>query len=106
MAVDRMSLAGSREQARDILSTAMQGFYGLPFERFERYSPYGSPADVAEFLAGYVAEGCTEFNLIPQGPDPKETIAAAAEVKRLLAGRTAAARTATAGAAAVAAGQR
>jgi alkanesulfonate monooxygenase SsuD/methylene tetrahydromethanopterin reductase-like flavin-dependent oxidoreductase (luciferase family) len=99
-------LAGSREQARDILSTAMQGFYGLPFERFERYSPYGTPADVAEFLAGYVAEGCTEFNLIPQGLDPEETIAAAAEVKRLLAGRNAVAGVATAGAAAVAAGPR
>jgi alkanesulfonate monooxygenase SsuD/methylene tetrahydromethanopterin reductase-like flavin-dependent oxidoreductase (luciferase family) len=84
-------LAGSREQARGILATAMQGFYGLPFERFERYSPYGTPADVAEFLAGYVAEGCTEFNLIPQGPGPEETIAAAAEVKRLLAGRMVAA---------------
>src|SRR5690242_10303515 len=112
MAVDRMSLACSREQARDILSTAMQGFYGLPFERFERYSPYGTPADVAEFLAGYVAEGCTEFNLIPQGMDPEETIAATAEVKRLLAGSSAAvsvpgaAVAAGAGAAAVAAGQR
>jgi len=100
-------LAGSREQARELLSTAMQGFYGLPFERFERYSPYGTPADVAEFLAGYVAEGCTEFNLIPQGLDAGETIAAAAEVKRLLAGRTAAGRAAavTAGPAAVPAGQ-
>jgi len=82
-------LAGSREQARGILATAMQGFYGLPFERFERYSPYGTPADVADFLAGYVAEGCTEFNLIPQGLDADETIAATAEVKRLLADRTA-----------------
>lgn len=79
-------LAGSREQARDVLSTAMQGFYGLPFERFEKYSPYGTPADVAAFLAGYVAEGCTEFNLIAQGRDAAETIAAAGEVKRLLAG--------------------
>jgi hypothetical protein len=84
----------------------MQGFYGLPFERFERYSPYGTPADVAEFLAGYVAEGCTEFNLIPQGQDAEETIAAAAEVKRLLAGSSAAVSVAAgAGAAAVAAGR-
>jgi hypothetical protein len=84
----------------------MQGFYGLPFERFERYSPYGTPADVAEFLAQYVAEGCTEFNLIPQGPDPEETIARTAEVKRLLAARTGTAGAAMAGAAAVAAGPR
>jgi hypothetical protein len=98
-------LAGSREQGREILASAMQGFYGLPFERFERYSPYGTPADVAEFLAGYVAEGCTEFNLIPQGLNPEETIAGTAEVKRLLAGKTAGAAAVTAGAAAVAAGR-
>jgi hypothetical protein len=53
-----------------------------------------------------VAEGCTEFNLIPQGPDPEETIARTAEVKRLLAARTGTAGAAMAGAAAVAAGPR
>ncbi len=83
-------LADSREEARALLAPAMRGFYGMPFERFEKYSPYGTPEDVAGFLAGYVAEGCTEFNLIPQGADAGETIAAVAEVKRLLAGATAA----------------
>jgi alkanesulfonate monooxygenase SsuD/methylene tetrahydromethanopterin reductase-like flavin-dependent oxidoreductase (luciferase family) len=83
-------LAGSREQARGLLAPAMEGFYGLPFARFEKYCPYGSPADVAEFLAGYAAEGCAEFNLIPQAPDADEAVAAVAEVKRLLAGTMAA----------------
>src|SRR6478672_1194729 len=71
-------IAPDRGEARALVSTAMEGFYQLPFERFERYSPYGTPAEIAEFLAGYIAEGCTEFNLIPQGLDPEETIAAAA----------------------------
>ncbi len=74
-------LADSREAARRHVAPAMQAFYRLPFEQFERYTPYGTPADVAEFLAPYAEAGCTEFNLIPQGPD---TIAAVAEVKRLL----------------------
>jgi len=78
-------IAGSRQAARDCLAPAMEGFYQLPFGQFERYCPYGTPEDVAGFLAPYVAAGCTEFNLIPQSPDPDQAIAGAAAVKRLLA---------------------
>ena len=45
-----------------------------------------TPADVAEFLAPYVEAGCTEFNLIPQSPDPDRVAADVATVKKLLAG--------------------
>jgi hypothetical protein len=44
----------------------MTAFYQLPFESFERYSPYGSPEEVAAFLAPYVQAGCGSFNLIPR----------------------------------------
>jgi alkanesulfonate monooxygenase SsuD/methylene tetrahydromethanopterin reductase-like flavin-dependent oxidoreductase (luciferase family) len=77
-------IAESREAARACLAPTMEAFYGLPFERFERYCPYGTAADVAEFLAPYVAAGCAEFNLIPQSPDHEQAIAGAAEVKRQL----------------------
>ncbi|HEU5420990.1 MAG TPA: LLM class flavin-dependent oxidoreductase [Streptosporangiaceae bacterium] len=77
-------IAGSREAARACLAPTMEAFYGLPFERFERYCPYGTAADVAEFLAPYVAAGCAEFSLIPQSPDHDLAIDGAAEVKRLL----------------------
>ena len=77
--------ADSRPVARARLAPAMEAFYGLPFERFERYCPYGTDEDVAEFLAGYVAAGCTEFNLIAQAPDGEQALAGAAAVKRLLA---------------------
>jgi hypothetical protein len=60
-------------------------FYQLPFERFERYCPYGTADDVAEFLAPYVAAGCTEFNLIPQSPAPDRAVAGVAAVRNLLA---------------------
>ena len=46
-------LADSREAARACLAPAMEAFYQLPFERFERYCPYGTADDVAEFLAPY-----------------------------------------------------
>jgi len=78
-------LADSRAAARACLAPAMEAFYQLPFERFERYCPYGTAADVAGFLAPYAAAGCSEFNLIPQSPDPDEAVAQAAEVRKLLA---------------------
>ncbi len=54
-------LADSRPAARACLAPAMEAFYQLPFERFERYCPYGTANDVAAFLAPYLAAGCTEL---------------------------------------------
>jgi hypothetical protein len=62
----------------------MEAFYRLPFERFERYCPYGTADDVAEFLAPYAAAGCAEFNFIAQSPDHDQAIAGVAAVKKLL----------------------
>jgi hypothetical protein len=62
----------------------MQDFYHLPYESFARWSPAGTPADVAEFLAPYIGAGCSTFNLIPCGADSDETVAMAAEVRDLL----------------------
>ena len=78
-------LADSKQAARACLAPAMEAFYQLPFEQFERYCPYGTAEDVAEFLAPYAAAGCTEFNLIPQAPDHDHAITGTAAVKRLLA---------------------
>jgi hypothetical protein len=77
--------ADTRQAARASLAPAMEAFYQLPFESLERYCPYGTAEDVARFLAPYAAAGCTEFNLIPQSPDPDQTIARVAAVKTLLA---------------------
>jgi hypothetical protein len=78
-------LADSKQAARACLAPAMEAFYQLPFERFERYCPYGTAEDVAEFLGPYAAAGCTEFNLIPQAPDHDHATTGTAAVKRLLA---------------------
>jgi alkanesulfonate monooxygenase SsuD/methylene tetrahydromethanopterin reductase-like flavin-dependent oxidoreductase (luciferase family) len=75
----------SKEGARAHLAPAMEGFYQIPFERFEKYSPYGTPEDIAEFLAPYVEAGCTSFNLIPQAAAREAALAGAAAVKKLLA---------------------
>jgi alkanesulfonate monooxygenase SsuD/methylene tetrahydromethanopterin reductase-like flavin-dependent oxidoreductase (luciferase family) len=77
--------ASTRESARDQVATQMQRFYQMPFEPFERYSPYGTPEDVAEFLHPYIEAGCTAFNVIPCAGDRETAIAAVGEVRALLA---------------------
>lgn len=64
----------------------MEAAYALPFERFERYVPYGPPEAVAEALAPYLAEGCRRFNFVPEVTSLPAAMEAAAEVKTLLSG--------------------
>jgi alkanesulfonate monooxygenase SsuD/methylene tetrahydromethanopterin reductase-like flavin-dependent oxidoreductase (luciferase family) len=77
--------AATREAARESLATRMQAFYQMPFEPFERYSPFGTPEQVAEFLSPYVEAGCSAFNVIPCAADDETAIGAVGEVCRLLA---------------------
>jgi alkanesulfonate monooxygenase SsuD/methylene tetrahydromethanopterin reductase-like flavin-dependent oxidoreductase (luciferase family) len=79
-------LASDRNRARAAVADTMQTVYRLPFDKFERYSPYGSTVDVADFLAPYVDAGCTTFNLIPCGDDLDTVVAMAAEVQERLTG--------------------
>jgi len=78
-------LADDRSSATDAVSRAMEGLYGLPFERFARYVPAGTPADVADALQPYVDAGCRTFNLLTQSPDSSMIPGAVGEVRRLLA---------------------
>jgi alkanesulfonate monooxygenase SsuD/methylene tetrahydromethanopterin reductase-like flavin-dependent oxidoreductase (luciferase family) len=74
-----------RGRARERLAASMQSMYRIPFERFEKYSPYGGPQEIAEFLAPYAEAGCTSFNLMCVAPSSERAIDAAAEVKERLA---------------------
>jgi len=74
----------TRAAARAPLVAAMQAFYQMPFEPFERYSPYGTPAQVADFLSPYVDAGCSAFNVIPCAGDDDSAIAAVGELRALL----------------------
>jgi alkanesulfonate monooxygenase SsuD/methylene tetrahydromethanopterin reductase-like flavin-dependent oxidoreductase (luciferase family) len=75
---------GSREAAREALAAGMTSFYKMPFEPFERYSPHGTPEEVADFLRHYVEAGCSAFNVIPCASDYQTAIAAVGELRRLL----------------------
>jgi len=78
-------LGRSRATARQHLSAAMEAAYAVPFERFERYTPFGPPAAIAEALAPYLAVGCRRFNFVPEGVSLPAAFEATAEVKTLLA---------------------
>jgi hypothetical protein len=64
----------------------MQDFDQAPLEPFERYSPYGTTEDVAEFLHPYIEAGCSVFNVIPCAADDDTAIAGVAGVAALLMG--------------------
>ena len=81
-----VGIDADRDTARARLAAAMEGMYRIPFDRFERFSPYGTPAEVAEALAPLVALGCRDFNIQAIAASPEAAIDAVAEIKeRLLA---------------------
>ncbi len=77
-------IADDEDAARSSVAAAMEAMYQIPFDRFAKYSPYGPPERVAEFLATYVDAGCRTFNLIPAAPTADVALEGAAEVRRLL----------------------
>jgi alkanesulfonate monooxygenase SsuD/methylene tetrahydromethanopterin reductase-like flavin-dependent oxidoreductase (luciferase family) len=76
--------AATREAARAPLAEQMQLMYQMPFEPFERYSPYGTPEQVAEFLTPYIDAGCSTFNVIPCAGDHETALSAVGELGQLL----------------------
>ena len=73
-----------RDRARAAVAGAMERFYGVPFRAFERYTPYGSPAEVAEFLRPYVDAGVRQFNITPCGDPDEDLVALTGEIRAAL----------------------
>jgi len=74
----------NRDRARARLARGMENFYQVPYERFEKYAPYGSAAEIADFLAAYVDAGCELFNIMPIAADDASGIDAVAEIRKRL----------------------
>ena len=79
-------LGASAGAARRGLGAAMEAFYRVPFGKFERYCPYGTPEEIAAALRPYVDAGCRSFNLIPVADSEQAAIEGAATVRVLLRG--------------------
>jgi probable F420-dependent oxidoreductase len=78
------SVGPGSEGARERVAEGMHATYRLPFERFERYTPFGTAAEVADFIAPYVEAGARHINLIHVQDTPEETVERAAEVREAL----------------------
>lgn len=79
-------LDSDRALARRAVAGDMHALYKLPGGEFERWCPAGSPEEVAEFVIPYVEAGAHDVSLIARGRNLPETIAMAAEVRRLVLG--------------------
>jgi len=79
-----LSVDANRDRARTRLARGMESIYRVPFERFEKYSPYGEPGEIADFLARYAPAGCRFFNLMPLAESVEAGIDAIAEIRERL----------------------
>jgi len=78
------SVSTSKAAARELVARGMEGTYKLPFERFERYTPFGTAEEVASYLAPFVEAGARHINLIPVQESPEGAIEAAAAIREAL----------------------
>ncbi len=82
MGIQFWAAAGpDRAAARAGVAARMEATYRVPFERFERYTPFGTPGEIAEFVAAYVEAGARHVNLILVQPTLEETVERAAEIR-------------------------
>ena len=79
-----VGVADDKATARRLVAQAMEDFYHVPFEKFERYVPYGTPADIAAQLNPYVDAGCRLMNLKIVGANAREEVDAGAEIRALM----------------------
>jgi alkanesulfonate monooxygenase SsuD/methylene tetrahydromethanopterin reductase-like flavin-dependent oxidoreductase (luciferase family) len=66
-------------RARAQAEAHLQGQYGMPLERVQRWTPCGGSEQLAEFLERYVQVGVTEILLLPMGDRKLEQIERLAE---------------------------
>jgi len=77
-------LADDASVARELVAEKMQALYKLPFDKFERLCPAGTPKQVADFLRPYVEAGAQSLTLVPCSPSWQAGVDAVAEVRALL----------------------
>ena len=79
-----VGVASTKAEARSLLKEGMEAFYKVPFEKFEKYAPYGTAAEVADQLQPFVAAGCSIMNLKVVSHSDAASIEAGGEIARLL----------------------
>ncbi|HCT78816.1 MAG TPA: LLM class flavin-dependent oxidoreductase [Micromonosporaceae bacterium] len=67
-----------------LLASRMHELYQLPFDRFAKYCPTGTPEAIAEQLFEYVRAGCQTFTITAAVADPHRGIESASQVREHL----------------------
>ncbi len=80
-----VGLDNDRGHARERLAVAMQSMYKIPFENFERYSPFGTADEIADFLIAYHQAGCRHFNIMPIAESTEAAIDGVAKIRERIA---------------------
>ena len=76
--------AGAGDNAREHVANGMEEMYRTPFEKFEKYSPYGSAKVIADFIVPYIENGARIFNIAARGENEETCIDTIAEVSEIL----------------------
>ena len=79
-----VGIGDTKQVARDRVAKAMEAFYKVPFERFEKYVPYGTPEEVAGDLKPFVDAGCRIMNIKAVAADDTEEVKAVSEISQVL----------------------
>jgi alkanesulfonate monooxygenase SsuD/methylene tetrahydromethanopterin reductase-like flavin-dependent oxidoreductase (luciferase family) len=77
-------LDSDRDAAQDMVASAMEVLYHQPFDSFARYTPVGSPRDVAESLAPYLDTGIADVIVIGVAAEEAALVGHTAELAELL----------------------
>ena len=77
-------LGSDGDRARELLGRRMQALYNQPPERFQHVTAAGTPQQVAEKLAPFVAAGAGHLTIVTVADSVHDGIDLAAEVRRLL----------------------
>ena len=77
------------EQRSDIpdwqhVAMGMEEMYRTPFEKFEKYRPYGSAQVIADFIIPYIENGACIFNIAARGENEEICIDTTAEISEIL----------------------
>jgi len=76
-----LGVGDTADEGRAHVSKAMERFYQIPFEPFAKYTPCGTPAEIADALRPYVDAGATTLNLTPVGRDSAVELEAVAAIR-------------------------
>ncbi len=79
-----VGVADTPARARELVAAEMEAFYKVPFEAFEKYTPYGTAQDVADAMRPYAEAGASIINMKVVAEDVAASVEAAGDIATAL----------------------